>query len=44
MNSEEAIKLSESIDYQQAVRIFHELNEEEIFKIASQYAISITWI
>jgi 7,8-didemethyl-8-hydroxy-5-deazariboflavin synthase CofG subunit len=35
MNSEEAIKLSESIDYEKAVRIFHELNEEEIFKIAS---------
>jgi 7,8-didemethyl-8-hydroxy-5-deazariboflavin synthase CofG subunit len=34
MNSEQAIKLSEAITYEQAVKIFYEINMEEIFKIA----------
>jgi 7,8-didemethyl-8-hydroxy-5-deazariboflavin synthase CofG subunit len=35
MNSEQAIRLSEAITYEQAVKIFYEMNIEEIFKIAS---------
>jgi 7,8-didemethyl-8-hydroxy-5-deazariboflavin synthase CofG subunit len=35
MNSEQAIRLSEAITYEQAVKIFYEMNMEEIFKIAS---------
>ncbi len=35
MNSEQAIRLSEGITYEQAVKIFYEMNMEEIFKIAS---------
>jgi 7,8-didemethyl-8-hydroxy-5-deazariboflavin synthase CofG subunit len=34
MNSEQAIRLSEVITYEQAVKIFYEMNMEEIFKIA----------
>jgi 7,8-didemethyl-8-hydroxy-5-deazariboflavin synthase CofG subunit len=35
MNSEQAIRLSEAITYEQAVKIFYEMNMEEIFGIAS---------
>jgi 7,8-didemethyl-8-hydroxy-5-deazariboflavin synthase CofG subunit len=35
MNSEQAIRLSGAIAYEQAVKIFYEMNMEEIFKIAS---------
>jgi 7,8-didemethyl-8-hydroxy-5-deazariboflavin synthase CofG subunit len=35
MNSEQAIRLSEAITYEQAVKIFYEMNMEKIFKIAS---------
>lgn len=35
MNSEQAIRLSEAITYEHAVKIFYEMNMEEIFKIAS---------
>jgi FO synthase subunit 1 len=35
MNSEQAVRLSESITYEQAVKIFYEISMEEIFKIAS---------
>ncbi len=35
MNSEQAIRLSEAITYEQAIKIFYEMNMEEIFKIAS---------
>jgi len=35
MNLEIALKLSESISYEEALRIFHELSNEEIFEIAS---------
>jgi FO synthase subunit 1 len=34
MNSEQAIRLSEAITYEQAAKIFYEMNMEEIFKIA----------
>jgi 7,8-didemethyl-8-hydroxy-5-deazariboflavin synthase CofG subunit len=34
LNSEQAIRLSEVITYEQAVKIFYEMNMEEIFKIA----------
>ena len=35
MNSEQAIRLSEAITYEQAVKFFYEMNMEEIFRIAS---------